>query len=314
MSLKNPQLAMAAALLLATGMGLGALVSQTASSDAKSGTGDMGVAATALRESRASTSAQAQASAESATAAMGPERRAASAESSAQSPGREEDEARTRALLDTLERLSHRVAALERLVQEHLPGARADDPAARPERRMPRDSRERVSVLVEAGVGQERAEEIEWSRGQFELDRLELRDLAMREGWHDSERYRQELAALEAEEPPLRTELGDEAYDRYLYRIGMENRVVVESVIPGSAAEQAGLQIGDRIERYDARRLFSYADVRHAMIDGERDDLVAVEISRGDELLEAWVARGPLGVRLDGVEVDPDAVQARRGK
>ena len=85
-----------------------------------------------------------------------------------------------------------------------------------------------------------------------DLERLELRDQAIREGWFRSERYFDELQALQGQNVKLRDEIGDQAYDSYLYQVGANNRVTVTSIIPGSAAELAGIQSGDVVEAYEA--------------------------------------------------------------
>lgn len=166
---------------------------------------------------------------------------------------------------------------------------------------------ERRSALVAAGVPEERAAEILWRQGQQELDRLELRDIAVREGWFGSDRYREELGLIDGEAVDLRREIGDEAYDRYLFATGADNRIQVVSVIPGSAAEDAGLMGGDIVESYDATRIFRFAELQGATVEGERGELVPLRIRRGGALVDVWLPRGPLGVRLDRASVDPDA-------
>lgn len=149
------------------------------------------------------------------------------------------------------------------------------------------------------------AEDIVWREGRIELDRLNLRDQASREGWMGSDRYREALNAMSEEGSSLREEIGDSAWDRYLYLTGEDNRVAVSSVIPGSAAEAAGLQPGDLIESYAGGQPFGYNDLRQATIEGEKGELVAVRIRRRDRLIDAWVPRGPLGVRLGMTRAEP---------
>ena len=104
---------------------------------------------------------------------------------------------------------------------------------------------------------------------------------------------------------PLREELGDAAYDRYLYATGEDNRVRVDGIIPGSVAELAGLQPGDLIETYAGQPLFGYADLRDATAGGERGDLVRVQVRRGGQVLDLNLSRGPLGVQLDTARAEP---------
>jgi membrane-associated protease RseP (regulator of RpoE activity) len=197
--------------------------------------------------------------------------------------------------------LVNRVDQLERRIAAAPPSASED-----PEPAETADGRR--SAMVRAGVAEDLAADLLWRESQAELERLEIRDLALREGWFASERYREELTRLEAQVPDLRGELGDEVYDRYLFHAGEENRVRVASVIPGSAAEAAGLAPGDVIDAYGGTRVFSFGELRSATAEGERGELVAVQVVRpGGARMEAWLPRGPLGVRLDLTRMDPDA-------
>jgi S1-C subfamily serine protease len=151
------------------------------------------------------------------------------------------------------------------------------------------------------------ASEIVWLQGQNELERLELRDRALREGWLGTDRYRDELRAIGDERLSLRDELGEDVYDRYLFAAGENNRIRIEGVIAGSVAEEAGFSPGDTIETYDGKRVFTFAELRNATSEGERDELVSLEIRRADgSVVEFLVPRGPLGVRLDLTRADPE--------
>jgi hypothetical protein len=161
------------------------------------------------------------------------------------------------------------------------------------------------TALVKAGLSEEDAAALVQRQGQRSLERLDLRDLAQRGGWLGTDRYREEIARLDAGAVPLREELGDAAYDRYLYATGEDNRVRVDSIIPGSVAELAGLQPGDLIESYAGQPLFGYADLRDATAGGERGDLVWVQVRRGGQFLDINLSRGPLGVQLDSARAEP---------
>jgi hypothetical protein len=165
----------------------------------------------------------------------------------------------------------------------------------------------RRSALAAAGVPAVEAEDIVRRLGHQELERLELRDRAIREGWYRSERYREELRDMETQTPRLREEIGELAYERYLFATGKPNRVRVTSVIEGSEAERAGLLPGDVIITYAESPMFNGSDVRGATTAGERGEMVPVQVMRGGSLTEAWLPRGPMGVRLDPVRIDPDA-------
>lgn len=195
--------------------------------------------------------------------------------------------------------LQNRLVQVERALAERLQTEPPEAPKA------PQSADERRDVLVAAGVNPDLAEDIIWRESHLELERLNLRDEAVRDGWMGSDRYREALNALSEESVSLREEIGDSAWDRYLYLTGEENRVAVSMVIPGSAAEAAGLQPGDLIESYGGVQPFAYKELRQATTEGEKGELVAIRIRRGERLIDAWVPRGPLGVRLGMTRAEP---------
>ncbi|RKT46092.1 PDZ domain-containing protein [Thiocapsa rosea] len=169
----------------------------------------------------------------------------------------------------------------------------------------PRTAEERRNALTAAGVDPGLAEELILKEAQRSLERLSLRDQAIREGWLGNAEYREELARINADTRSLREEIGDDTYDRYLYATGADNRVRVDSVIPGSAAEIAGLQPGDLIEAYADERLFDFSELRSKTTEGEYGEQVEVQVRRAGRVIETWVPRGPLGVTLDSARVGP---------
>lgn len=195
--------------------------------------------------------------------------------------------------------LQSRLSNVERTLAERLLAEASDRPEP------PQTADDRRDLLVAAGVRADLADEIVWRESRIELDRLNLRDQASREGWMGSDRYREAINALSEESGSLREEIGDSAWDRYLHLTGEDNRVSVSSVIPGSAAEAAGLQPGDLIESYAGGQPFDFNDLRQATTEGEKGELVPVRVRRGDRLIDAWVPRGPLGVRLGMTRAEP---------
>ena len=137
---------------------------------------------------------------------------------------------------------------------------------------------------------------------EIEMDRLYLRHRARREGWHRTPEYYEAVRELRQ---GMKEELGEDTYDRFLFASERSNRLLVDSVMESSPAEQTGLQPGDIIFRYDGSRVFSYRDLRDATTRGEMGETVPVEIRRGGEVLEVDLPRGPLGVRLDRTTVQP---------
>lgn len=167
------------------------------------------------------------------------------------------------------------------------------------------DTQVRLNSLLLAGVDEQNASSIQARQDQFQLDRLELFDLAEREGWIDTDQFSERLEELEDQRVDLRTELGDAAYDRYLFELGRSNRVVVSSVINGSAAQIAGLQNGDVIMAYANERIFSTRELQTATREGQRGESVSVSVEREAQLINAEIPRGPLGVTLSMTMREP---------
>lgn len=163
----------------------------------------------------------------------------------------------------------------------------------------------RVADLVAAGVDVDSAQALQDRQDRFQLERLEVFDLAQREGWIDTERFSTQLEELEEQRPDLREELGDEQYDRYLFEAGRNNRVVIDSIIPGSAAELAGLQPQDMVMSYAQGRVFSTGDLQQATRAGVRGEFVPMQVERQGQSLFFDVARGPLGITLRASKQSP---------
>ncbi|MCF7990709.1 MAG: hypothetical protein K9M02_09725 [Thiohalocapsa sp.] len=196
--------------------------------------------------------------------------------------------------------LRQRVAVLERRDSTTVSGTQPEQAPAGAT--TPESRRE---ALVRAGVAGDLADDLLWRTSQLSLQRLELRDEAMRDGWFGTERYRQELRRINQEQVSWRDSLGADAYDRYLFESGSNNRVQVDAVIPGSAGDDSGILPGDIIERYADARVLDYDDLRSATSDGQRGELVPVAVRRGGELLELWLPRGPIGVQLESTRAEP---------
>jgi len=197
--------------------------------------------------------------------------------------------------------LRERIGSLE----QRAPAPDSGETGGEREPRRPRTPEEQRDALLKAGVAAELAEDILWRRGQVSLERLNLRDQAIREGWLNTDRYREELRRVNDQRVSIRDEVGDRAYDRYLFETGQSNRVLVDSLIPGSAGEESGIQPGDVIERYGDQPVFDFRDLRDATSDGLRGELVPVTVRRGRDRVELWLPRGPIGIGLDATRVEP---------
>ncbi|NIO12181.1 MAG: PDZ domain-containing protein [Deltaproteobacteria bacterium] len=137
---------------------------------------------------------------------------------------------------------------------------------------------------------------------EIAMERLNLRYQARREGWFRTPEYRDAVRELRGR---LQNELGEDTYDRFLYASERPNRLLVDSVMESSPAQQFGLQPGDVIYRYDGSRIFSRRDLRQATSRGIMGESVAVEVQRGGEVLEVELPRGPIGIRMDRSVVHP---------
>jgi hypothetical protein len=214
------------------------------------------------------------------------------------------NEQRWVAINDALAVLIERVMALEtRLADVATVSPDTETTAGMPAANAGMDQ----ATLVAAGLDASQAAEILRRQNRLEMQRLELRDRASREGWADSERFFEAMRELNGDVGSLRAEIGDEAYDRFLYLTGQPNRVVIDSIIDNSPAQLAGLQAGDVVVDYADGRIFSWVDLRDATRAGQRDEYVLLRVQRDDQLLELSVPRGPLGVRMDSEQIDPDA-------
>lgn len=164
---------------------------------------------------------------------------------------------------------------------------------------------ERLNNMLAAGIDEQTARDLQNRRDQHQLARLELFDQAAREGWDESDVLSEKLAELDANRINLREEIGDDAYDRLLFESGDPNRVSIASVITGSAAEIAGLEVGDLITNYDNLRVFNVRELQQATRSGTKGEYVQILFDRGGRLLSADIPRGPMGVTLSTSTVMP---------
>ena len=164
----------------------------------------------------------------------------------------------------------------------------------------------RLQQFEAAGVDPGTAEQLLTRLDQQQLAELDLRDEAARGGWLDSAEYDERLQELETSAPDLQSELGDEGYDRYLFASGRANRVRVDSVISGSAAQLANVLQGDLIIAYAGSQIFRINDLQAATRDGVRGEFVPLVLQRGQETVLQSVERGPLGITLSPDRVNPE--------
>jgi len=220
------------------------------------------------------------------------------------------DSERIEALEQQIALLSQRIEQLESdavaqpaPVQPGVPAATktnaADSPISRGDRAMTTEN------LVKAGIDEALAADIIRRKNEVDLQRLELRDRAIREGYLGSSQYSRELDVLLERDVSLRNEIGDNAYDRYLFSSEQSNRVNIASVMQGSAADQAGLRKGDVILNYADQQLFKWNELQEATTRGVRGEYVNVTVMRNGQIINLWLPRGPLGVRMSSARLQP---------
>ena len=163
-----------------------------------------------------------------------------------------------------------------------------------------------VENLLKVGVMEMLAQDIIDRMSQHEFRLLDLHDRAKREGYLNSPRYRKERRELMAAAPSLRTAIGNDDYDRYLYTTGQNNRVTVVSAMSNSPADQYGVQKGDIVLSYANEKVLSWRDLRELTSKGVYGEYVNLNVLRNDQLINILVPRGPLGVKLGTTILDPE--------
>jgi hypothetical protein len=162
-----------------------------------------------------------------------------------------------------------------------------------------------VQSLIDAGIPAEQAARIQGRLDEIDLQQLYLRDRATREGWLDKPRYHKERRRHLDAVTELRSDIGDDAYDRMLYTLGRANRVVIRDVMVNSSAEQYGLQSGDRIIEYDGQRVFSGNELNTLVTQGNAGTMTLVQVQRDGEIHDIYLPRGPLGIRMGSARILP---------
>ncbi len=207
---------------------------------------------------------------------------------------------RNRELAAQVEWLRLQLEALARSEAPQLSGDNAAQPEAEPETPAgPPKPDEKLwfdeDLLLAGGVPSHEAERLREIFDASEMEIIDLRHDAMREGWLRSGRYMKEMRDLRA---GLREEIGDESFDLLLYATGRKNRVSISDVLGDSPGERAGFQPGDVVLSYDGKRIFKTTELQRATTQGRLGDSVVVEVLRGGERIRLYPARGPMGFRL----------------
>ena len=160
--------------------------------------------------------------------------------------------------------------------------------------------------LLAVGIPLDSIQRIKQHIDQNRLALLNLRDQAIREDWLDSTKYNEMANELRDPGQGLRKQLGDSVYDQYLYASGRPNRVIVNEVYSGSAADTAGVQPQDIILRYASIPIFAMTDLQQATVEGNAGEAVLLEILRDELPYSTSVPRGPLGISMTIIRKPPE--------
>jgi len=159
-------------------------------------------------------------------------------------------------------------------------------------------------ALVTAGINRVDAIHLRERWEKLMLEKLELNDRAMREGYFMTPRHGAESGALDL---GFRSEVGEAGYAAYLYATFQDNSVVVRGVLPNSAGRAAGLEMGDEIVRYGGSAIFATPELLIQTSSGARDETVAVDIRRDGRMISLHMPRGPLGVVTEAARRPPSS-------
>ncbi|MEO0578893.1 MAG: PDZ domain-containing protein, partial [Pseudomonadota bacterium] len=96
----------------------------------------------------------------------------------------------------------------------------------------------------------------------------------------------------------LRAAVGDETFERYLNAQGLGLNVA--SIIPGTAAEYAGLQAGDVVQNYNGQRVFTADQLNALTVAGARGESVSIDVLRDGQTVTVTIPRGPIGIQTGG--------------
>ncbi len=157
-------------------------------------------------------------------------------------------------------------------------------------------------ALRAAGVANFEIEDLRERWEQYELAKLEIDDRALRGGWSGRPRHRKQLRALDFR---LRSELGEDGYDAFLFATGRENRLVVGKLLPASSASAGGLQPGDVVWSYDGARIFHAHELAGIAAAGRPGEYVRMQVLRDGQRISLGMERGPVGALFDPASRPP---------
>lgn len=156
----------------------------------------------------------------------------------------------------------------------------------------------RIGRMVEGGLSEDEARHILKMESVAAYKSLQATWEAERNGEPVNSMY-------QANRPQaiLRSEIGDEAYAKYLASQGQPAAIRVARVMSGSPGSSAGLQAGDQVVSYNGRRVFDVIDLRYQTMQGEPGEDVVIEVDRDGMRIQLTVPRGPIGFSGSGANV-----------
>jgi PDZ domain-containing protein len=156
-------------------------------------------------------------------------------------------------------------------------------------RARPQTAEQRVDQLVAGGFSPDRAAWIEKRNSELQMQAIQAQ-YARRRGENV------DPALLGGGEQTLRSELGDDDYERYLTALGRPTKVGVFNVIASSPGEQAGLKPGDAIVSYAGTRVFDMGALNELTLEGTPGQSVIMEVERDGQRTQLVLPRGPIGI------------------
>lgn len=210
-------------------------------------------------------------------------------------------------LFDEIERLEGQDARAEEAQRAQAEiEARAAREARANERRSSRSRADmlrlyedsRVARLIDGGFAEDEARRILQLESEASFKALQAAWEAQRSGESLSP-----LGATGNSQSILRSEIGDDAYARYLEAQGQPTAIEVTQVLDGSPGGRAGLLPGDQIVRYNGERLFNVVDLRNLTMQGNPGEDVVIEINRDGTRMQLTLPRGPVGITGSGASV-----------
>lgn len=156
--------------------------------------------------------------------------------------------------------------------------------------------------LLAAGFSMDR---IEWLRRRTdELDAIRLRaDTERRQQGLPVDNANEGLVYIYDNDLDLVKEIGEDEYERYREALGRPNSIEIMSVRRGGIADAYGLKPGDKIVRYDGKRVYNIAEVNVLTNKngrdpnaGKPDETVTIEVLRDGQPMRFTILKGDLSI------------------